>query len=82
MARQKIIMTKKPSTSRKKSDRDFVQYSGLAFQMVAGIGIAAWGGYQVDKWWKITIPIGVICFPLIVLGVILWKILQETKRDE
>ncbi|MHB1920980.1 MAG: AtpZ/AtpI family protein [Chitinophagaceae bacterium] len=74
-------MPKPFPSSRKKVPKNFIQYTGLAFQMLAGIGIATWGGYQLDKRWKLSFPLWVIILPLAALAVILWKIIQETKSD-
>ena len=45
---------KKPNQQQIKS---YVEYSGLAFQMIASILLGLWIGQKIDKWINTTIPV-------------------------
>jgi F0F1-type ATP synthase assembly protein I len=40
---------------RKQFD-DFIRYSGLAFEMVAIMGIGVWVGAKIDQWLELSFP--------------------------
>ncbi|MDQ3535480.1 MAG: AtpZ/AtpI family protein [Bacteroidota bacterium] len=43
---------------------DYMKYSGVAFQMVAVIGICVWGGIELDKKFQ-TNPLFIVVLTLI-----------------
>ena len=54
--------------SRKSPSNDYVKYSGLAFQMLAAIGLGVWGGMKLDAWTGWKFPVFMITLP--VLGLV------------
>jgi len=40
----------------KKKFDDFIRYSGLAFEMIAIMGIGTWVGVKLDQWLGLTFP--------------------------
>lgn len=52
---------KKPSESSKQQKQSqlnsYLKYSGLAFQMMAVIGLAVWGGLKLDAWLNMRFPV-------------------------
>ncbi len=59
-----------------------MRYAGLAFQMMAGIGVALWLGYLLDKKVNIGFPLFMIIFSLLALGLLLWQIVKDTSRHD
>jgi Putative F0F1-ATPase subunit Ca2+/Mg2+ transporter len=57
------------------------EFAGMAGQMLAAIGVAVWAGIKLDEKLGLSFPAGVIIFPLIALGVILWQIIKATQRN-
>lgn len=47
----------KNSTNKNSPSNSYLRYSGLAFQMMAAIALAAWGGTKLDQWlgWKFPV---------------------------
>lgn len=57
-----------PQTPKKRSQDQFktyIKYSGLAFQMVAVLGLAVWGGMKLDDKMGNGFPLFTIIFALI-----------------
>lgn len=57
-----------------------MQYAGLAFQLIASLCIAVYGGLKLDTWLKITTPVFVWLLPLIVIIAMLIKIIKDTSK--
>ncbi|RAI99433.1 putative F0F1-ATPase subunit (Ca2+/Mg2+ transporter) [Chitinophaga skermanii] len=59
-----------------------MRYAGLAFQMLAGIGVALFAGYKIDQWVGIRFPLFMIIFSLLALAVLLWQIIKDTSKHD
>jgi len=58
------------------------KYAGLATQFMVGIGIAVYGGLQLDKWLKIKMPLAVWVLPLLVIIVVIIRIVKDTAKKK
>ncbi len=58
------------------------RYAGLATQFLVGIGIAVYGGLQLDKWLKIKIPLAVWVLPLLLITGVIYKIIKDTAKKK
>ena len=58
---------KKQQKPKQKFD-NFVRYSSLAFEMIAIMGLGAFGGYKLDQWLALSFP--VFTLVLMVLAVV------------
>lgn len=68
---------KKPSLDQ---FSNYAKYSGLAFQLLATIGLAAWGGFKLDQLTGTRFPfITVLLVLLALIGSILMLIRQLPK---
>ena len=47
---------------------DFIRYSGLAFEMMAIMGIGVWIGVKIDRWLELSFP--AFTLTLMILSVI------------
>ena len=65
MADQEPLKKKNQKSPPNKGLNDFARYSGMAFQMIAVILIATWGGTELDKLLKLHTPIFTIILSLI-----------------
>jgi ATP synthase protein I len=52
-------------SQQNKGLNDFGRYSGMAFQMIAIIGVTTWGGIQLDKLTKFHTPVFTIILSLL-----------------
>jgi F0F1-type ATP synthase assembly protein I len=56
---------KVPKNSGNKGLQDFGKYSGLAFQMIAIIGVMTWSGVKLDKVLGLSTPVFTIILSLL-----------------
>lgn len=42
----------------------YLKYSGLAFQMLAAIGLAVWAGLELDEYLELRFPVFLVLFTL------------------
>lgn len=57
-----------------------MRYAGLATQWMVMLLIAVWAGYKIDKMTQWTVPVFLILFPLIALGLSLWQLIKELNK--
>lgn len=69
-------------SSKKRPHNLLLRYAGLAFQMMAAIGIALWGGYKLDQWVGMRFPLFMIIFSLLALALLLWQIVKDTGKHD
>ncbi|WP_298716279.1 AtpZ/AtpI family protein [uncultured Chitinophaga sp.] len=74
-----------PSSRKKQKQKPsnlLLRYAGLAFQMMAGIGVALWLGYLLDQKVDMGFPLFMIIFSLLALALLLWQIVKDTSRHD
>lgn len=61
--------------------RAVAKYSGIAFQMLATIGLSAWLGVGLDRHFKLTNPWFTVS--LLLLGVLLalWQVIRGLTKE-
>lgn len=57
-----------------------LSYAGLAFQLLAGIGLATYGGWWLDRWIKSGFPLMIWLLPLIVITGMIIKAVKDTSK--
>ncbi len=70
-------MSKTPLHSNKKL---LVKYSGLAFQLVASLGLSLYLGLKLDSWLKFSTPVFVWVLPLLFLIIMMYQIIKDTSK--
>jgi F0F1-type ATP synthase assembly protein I len=74
---------KKPLQEKKRnSNKLLLRYAGLAFQMMATLGLAVFVGYKIDQRTGWSFPVFMIIFSLLGLTLLLWQIIKDTRRNE
>ncbi|WPP53656.1 AtpZ/AtpI family protein [Catalinimonas niigatensis] len=77
-------MSNQPQTPKKRSQDQFktyVKYSGLAFQMIAVLGLAVWGGMKLDDKMGNGFPLFTIIFALIAFAGSLIVIIRGLPKE-
>nr|WKN37678.1 AtpZ/AtpI family protein [Tunicatimonas sp. TK19036] len=77
--------TPKPNQPKKPSRAQFstyIKYSGLAFQMIAVMGLAVWGGMRLDDHLENRFPIFVVVFGLLAFGASLYVLIRNLPKNE
>ncbi|BAV08459.1 hypothetical protein FLA_4500 [Filimonas lacunae] len=55
-------------------------YAGLAFQLLAALGVAVWAGIRLDRWMVAKVPLMVWILPLLVIIAVIVKVIKDTER--
>ena len=58
----------KQSAVQRNAAQTYLKYSGLAFQLLAAVGLAAWGGIKLDEYFDNRFPF--ITLLLVVLALV------------
>lgn len=59
-----------------------LKYAGLATQFLVGIGLAVYGGIQLDRWLKLKMPVAVWVLPLLLISGVIYKIIKDTSAKK
>jgi F0F1-type ATP synthase assembly protein I len=65
-----------------KKPNQLLRYAGLAFQMMAALGLGVFAGYKLDRLIGWKFPVFMIIFSLLALTLILWQIIKDTRRND
>lgn len=63
----------------KKAFNDYARFSGLAFQMMATIGVFTFIGYKIDGWLKLNYPVFTIIFVFLSVAISMYTIIRNVK---
>ena len=58
----------------------FVQFSGIAFQMLGTIGLGVWAGMKLDAWQHNHRPIWTIILSLTAIGASLYLFIRQLTK--
>ncbi|EMR01820.1 AtpZ/AtpI family protein [Cesiribacter andamanensis] len=72
-----------PSSKSQKQNQlnSYVRYSGLAFQMMAAIGLAVWGGMKLDAWLGMRFPVFLVVLTLMSVAATLIITIKSLPKD-
>ena len=73
-------MEKDKSTEKQKQLNDYLRFSGFGFQMVATLGLAAWGGLKLDAYFGLKVPVFLIVLLLSALGGSLYIFVRQVTK--
>ncbi len=59
----------------------FLKFSGIAFEMVATIGVATYGGYWLDSYLQLKFPVFLLSFAMLSLGGSLYLLYKRLPKD-
>ena len=68
---------RKPLQKVPEKTRSLVQYSGIAFQMLATIGLGVWAGQKLDEWQQTSTPYYTIALSLVAIGASLYLFIRQ-----
>lgn len=70
-----------PTGPKERPSNAYLRYSSFAFQLLGGIGLAAWSGHALDVYWSLSFPVFMLSFALLIFGGMMYKISKELNRD-
>ena len=59
----------------------YLKYSGLAFQLLAAIGVMGWLGYMLDQYLKLKFPAFMLLFGFMAFGGMMYQLYRSINRD-
>ena len=69
-----------PLKSATEKTTSFVQFSGIAFQMLGTIGLGVWLGMKIDEWQDNRRPIWTIILSLTAIGASLYLLIKQLTK--
>ncbi len=79
--RNKPVRDNVPLKKATEKTTSFVQFSGIAFQMLGTIGLGVWAGMKLDAWQSNQRPVWTIILSLTAIGASLYLFIRQlTKR--
>lgn len=74
-------MTAQKSPEQKKQPvNTYLKYSGLAFQLLATIGIFGWLGYKLDQYLSLKFPAFMLLFGFLGFGAMMIQLYRSLKQ--
>jgi len=70
----------KSQYQKKESVNSYLKYSGLAFQLLAAIGIFGWLGYKLDQYLSLEFPVFMLLFGLLGFAAIMVQLYRSLKQ--
>lgn len=68
-------------TGQKPPYNSFLKYSGFAFQLLGGIGIAGWLGYRLDGYLALNFPVFMLLFIVLALAGMLYQMSRKLTEE-
>jgi F0F1-type ATP synthase assembly protein I len=76
-------MDQDPTPSGRKEPQrseSWLAYSGFAFQLLGGIGVAGWIGYKLDNYLSLHFPVFMLLFILLVFSGMIYQINRRLNQ--
>lgn len=64
----------------KKRTNVYLKWSGLAFQLLGGIGVFGWLGYKLDQYLALGFPVFMLLFGFLVFVGIMYQVYKSVKN--
>lgn len=65
---------------KRKPSNDFLKYSSLGIQLVAGIGLAGWLGYKLDEHLELKFPVFLLSFVLLTFCGMMYQLYRSINK--
>lgn len=72
---------KRPLKDTTDKATSYVRYSGMAFQMLASIGLGVWAGLKLDEWQGNENPIWTVVLSLTSIGASLYLFIRQLPKE-
>lgn len=74
-------MTEEEKQKIKTGTNSYLKWSGLAFQLLGGIGLFGWLGYKLDNHLELKFPVFMLLFGFLVFGGIMYQVYKSVKNQ-
>lgn len=79
---QEKILTTEQKEEAKQQASTIAKWSGLAFQMLAAIGLGVWAGLWLDKKLEMKLPIFTIVLSLLGVLVSMFQVYRQAVKEQ
>jgi F0F1-type ATP synthase assembly protein I len=71
-----------PSPPNRKPSQynSYLKYSGLAFQLLATIGVSGWIGYEIDQWYNLKYPVFMLILGFLGFSGIMYQVYRSVNK--
>ncbi len=66
--------------TKPKTNNETLKYIGLSTQLLVTIGLAVWGGIELDKIVPMKFPLFLILLPILALVVSFWNLMRTLNN--
>ncbi|RYY95706.1 MAG: AtpZ/AtpI family protein [Chitinophagaceae bacterium] len=73
-------MSELQKPERRSNSSELMRYAGLGAQLFVTIGVCVWLGLKADKWLRIPLPLLVWLLPLVAVGGMIYKLVNDTSK--
>jgi len=67
-------------SDKKKPINAYLKYSGLAFQLLASIGVFGWLGYKLDQFLSLKFPAFMLLFGLLAFAGMMYQVYRSLNQ--
>jgi ATP synthase protein I len=68
--------------NQQKPSNSYLRYSQLGIQLLLTIGLAAWGGYALDKKLGLKFPAFLLTFIFVAFGGSMWMLMRSLNKND
>jgi F0F1-type ATP synthase assembly protein I len=69
------------SANKPNPANSYLRYSGLAFQLFAGIGLSGWLGYLLDQYLQFTFPVFMLTFGFVFFTGMMYQLYRTINKS-
>jgi F0F1-type ATP synthase assembly protein I len=66
---------------KKENSNSFLKYSSLGLQIVVTLGVGAWLGLKLDRYFELTFPVFLLTFVFILFGGIMYQLYRTLNKE-
>ena len=77
--------TNQPSSPKKKQPDDskaYMRYAGMGTQMLVIIGLGVFGGFKLDKWLELKIPVFTLILSLLSVAAAIYLSVKDLYKNK
>lgn len=76
-----MASTEPSHNPKQKQSNTYLKYGGLAFQLLAAIGVLGWLGYRLDQYLELKFPAFMILFGFLAFAGMMYQLYRSINRD-
>ncbi|MBL7833705.1 MAG: AtpZ/AtpI family protein [Cyclobacteriaceae bacterium] len=74
-------MTERDKENVKKEANSYLKWSGLAFQLLGGMGVFGFLGYKLDQYLELKFPAFMLTFGFLAFGAVMYQVYKAVKNQ-